>query len=144
VRDAEAVRVRAFGAAFALDGGLLGAASSAAVRRQVGEYEAGDRRAFDLPVSYPASFIGRVMRTIDRIPYGETRTCGDLADALDTAPVAVGGACGRNRLPLVIPCHRVVGADGSLGGYSAPGGPSCKRRGLDHEREHRQRGTAEP
>lgn len=117
-----------------LDSEYLGA-DAETVRRQVREYDRGERREFDLDVGYPDSFTGRVMAAMAAIPYGETRTYGDLADDLDTAPVAVGGACGRNPVPLVVPCHRVVGSDGSLRGYSARGGVDLKRRLLDHERE---------
>lgn len=108
-------------------------ADAAAVRRQVREYDRGERRAFDLAVTYPDGFTGRVLRAMADIPYGETSTYGDLAADLDTAPVAVGGACGRNPLPLVVPCHRVVAGDGGLRGYSAPGGVALKRRLLAHE-----------
>lgn len=105
-----------------------------AVRGQLGEYERGERRSFELTVGFPDSFAGRVMRAIAEIPYGETRTYGDLAAALDTAPIAAGAACGRNPVPVVVPCHRVVASDGSLRGYSEPGGVALKRRLLDHER----------
>ena len=84
-------------------------------------------------VDFPASFTGRVMRAMAEIPYGETRTYGDLATVIETSAVAVGGACGRNPLPLVVPCHRVVGA-GSLGGFSAAGGVPAKEALLAHER----------
>jgi methylated-DNA-[protein]-cysteine S-methyltransferase len=105
------------------------------VRRQVRAYERGDRRDFSLPVAVPddAGLTGRVMRAMSEIPYGETRTYGDIACRLGTSPVAVGGACGRNPLPLVVPCHRVVGAD-SLGGFSAAGGVAAKAALLAHER----------
>lgn len=103
------------------------------IRRQVREYERGTRRAFDLTVAVPDSFTGRVMGAVRRIPYGETRTYGDLAARLDTAPIAVGGGCGRNPVPLVVPCHRVVGSDGALRGYSAAGGVDLKRQLLDFE-----------
>jgi methylated-DNA-[protein]-cysteine S-methyltransferase len=105
----------------------------AELRRQVAAYARGDRREFSLAVSFPDSFTGRVMREMAAIPYGETRTYGALASALDTSAVAVGGACGRNPLPLVVPCHRVVGSD-SLGGFSASGGVPAKRALLAHER----------
>ncbi|WP_254543092.1 methylated-DNA--[protein]-cysteine S-methyltransferase [Halomarina pelagica] len=105
------------------------------VREQVREYERGERRSFDLPIRFPDTFTGRVMRAMAAIPYGETRTYGDLAADLDTAPVAVGGACGRNPVPLVVPCHRVVGSDGDLRGFSAADGVACKRRLLDFEAE---------
>ncbi|KTG09992.1 cysteine methyltransferase [Haloprofundus marisrubri] len=108
------------------------------LRRQVADYESGERQAFEMDLHRPAGFTGAVMEAMAEIPYGETRTYGQLAASLDTAPVAVGQACGRNPLPLVVPCHRVVGAD-SLGGYSAGGddGLALKRRLLDHERANR-------
>lgn len=102
------------------------------IESQVREYERGDRRQFDLSVTYPDTFTGDVMRAMAAIPYGETRTYGAIATDLDTAPVAVGQAAGRNPVPIVVPCHRVVGAD-SLGGYSAAGGVSLKERLLAHE-----------
>jgi methylated-DNA-[protein]-cysteine S-methyltransferase len=64
------------------------------------------------------------MRTI---PYGETRCYGDLAGMIGSAPRAVGGACGRYPIPIVIPCHRVLARNG-LGGYSGAGGLDTKRR----------------
>jgi methylated-DNA-[protein]-cysteine S-methyltransferase len=109
------------------------AESPSTVAAQVREYDRGARRTFDLTVAYPDTFTGRVMRALSTIPYGDVRTYGDVAADLDTSPVAVGGACGRNPVPLVVPCHRVVGAD-SLGGFSADGGPALKRRLLDAER----------
>ncbi|WP_254536510.1 methylated-DNA--[protein]-cysteine S-methyltransferase [Halomarina litorea] len=126
------MRVTLFGSPFDLDESVLGD-DPATVERQLREYEAGERRRFDLDVAYPESFTGRVMEAMAAIPYGETRTYGDLARELDTAPVAVGGGCGRNPVPVVVPCHRVVASDGSLRGYSAPGGLSVKRHLLDHE-----------
>lgn len=103
------------------------------IRQQVAEYERGERRTVDLPTSAPTPFVGRVMDAMGAIPYGETRTYGGLAADLDTAPVAVGQACGSNPAPIVVPCHRVVGSDGGLRGYSAPGGVALKRRLLAHE-----------
>lgn len=111
-------------------------ADPSTVREQVREYECGERGGFDLSVSVPNSFRGRVMAAMGSIVYGETRTYGDLAADLATAPVAVGRACGRNPVPLVVPCHRVVASDGSLRGYTASGGIDHKRRLLAHEREH--------
>lgn len=105
------------------------------VRGQIREYAAGDRRSFDLSVSVPDGSVGEVMRAMSAIPYGETRTYGDLAADLDTAPIAVGNACGRNPVPVVVPCHRVVGSGGGLKGYSAADGVATKRRLLDLEAE---------
>ncbi|MFC7236321.1 methylated-DNA--[protein]-cysteine S-methyltransferase [Halosegnis marinus] len=103
------------------------------VREQVAAYGAGERTAFDLGVALPEGLLGEVMAAMLAIPYGETRTYGDLAAELDTGAVAVGQACGSNPVPVVVPCHRVVGTD-SLGGFSAAGGPAAKRALLDHER----------
>lgn len=91
------------------------------VTRQVDEYVAGERREFDLTVSYPDGFDGRVGRALSAIPYGETRSYGELAAELDTSPRAVGGGCARNPVPLVVPCHRVLRSDGSVGGFQYPG-----------------------
>lgn len=107
------------------------------LREQVRAYAAGERRTFDIDVAFPDSFTGRVMAAMAAIPYGETRTYGELAGALGTAPRAVGGGCGRNPVPVVVPCHRVLRSDGGLGGFSAAGGVELKRRLLDHEAAHR-------
>jgi methylated-DNA-[protein]-cysteine S-methyltransferase len=104
-----------------------------AIERQVREYDRGERESFDLTVEFPESFTGRVMAAMAAIPYGATRTYGELATEVGSSPVAVGGACGRNLVPVVIPCHRVVGSD-SLGGFSAEGGVEAKRALLAHER----------
>jgi methylated-DNA-[protein]-cysteine S-methyltransferase len=123
------MEIRVLGREREIDASLLDA-DPATVRAQVAAYDAGDRAAFDLDVTYPDGFTGRAVRETDAIPYGETRTYGDLAAAFDTAAVAVGGACGRNPLPVIVPCHRVVAADG-LGGYG--GGRALKRALLSHE-----------
>ncbi len=109
------------------------AESPAEIRTQVHEYERGARRQFDLTVTFPENLTGDVMAAMAEIPYGETRTYGDLAADLGTAPVAVGQACGRNPVPILVPCHRVVGSDGNLRGFSADGGVDTKRRLLDLE-----------
>ena len=103
-----------------------------AVREQLREYEAGERDTFDLGVRYPGGFLGDVMAAMSQIPAGETRTYGDIAANIDSAAVAVGSTCGRNPVPVIVPCHRVVAADG-LGGYSALGGLDAKRALLERE-----------
>ena len=108
----------------------------AELRRQLAEYAAGERQAFDVQVDFPDSFTGRVMAAMAAIPYGETRTYGELAEAIGTSPRAVGGGCGRNPVGIVVPCHRVLRSDGGLGGFSAAGGVELKRRLLDHEARH--------
>lgn len=97
-------------------------------RRQLEEYFDGRRQVFDLPLA-PAgtAFQHRVWALMRAIPYGQTRRYGDLAGQLGSAPRAVGTACGRNPIPIFIPCHRVVGSDGGLGGYSGMDGIETKR-----------------
>lgn len=90
-------------------------------------------KTFDLPLAPAVSpFEAAVLAAMARIPYGETRTYGDLAAELDTLPQAVGQACGANPIPIIIPCHRVTAANG-LGGYSGGGGVETKIRLLRHE-----------
>jgi methylated-DNA-[protein]-cysteine S-methyltransferase len=102
---------------------------------QLGEYFAGQRERFTLRARVEGSdFQRRVWQAVAAIPYGQTRTYGQLADAFgrrDRAR-AVGAANGRNPLAIVVPCHRLVGADGGLTGYG--GGLARKRFLLDLER----------
>jgi len=123
--------VRLLGGDIEIDERLVDA-PPARIRTEIEAYAAGDRRTFSARVQPPDTFTGRVMAAMAKVPYGETRTYGTLAATLDTAPVAVGQAAGRNPVPLLVPCHRVVAADG-LGGYSAPGGVALKERLLRHE-----------
>ncbi len=103
--------------------------------RQLADYFAGRRTGFDLPMR-PAgtAFQQRVWDLMLRIPYGGTLTYGAMAHQLGSAARAVGGACGRNPLPILIPCHRVVGGAGKSGGYSGFGGVETKAWLLGHER----------
>jgi methylated-DNA-[protein]-cysteine S-methyltransferase len=132
------MNVRIWGFDIVFEGRQI-AASEVAIREQVCEYGRGKRKTFNLDVCVPDSFTGAVMETMSAIPYGETRTYGELAAELNTSPVAVGQACGRNPVPLVIPCHRVVGQN-SLGGFSAGGDRAreLKETLLDHERQPSQ------
>ncbi len=114
-------------------GGLPAALRQA--RRQLREYFDGGRRGFDLPLA-PAGtdFQRRVWQELGRIPYGETLSYGGLARRVGRpgASRAVGAANGRNPLAVVVPCHRVIGADGALTGYG--GGLPVKQALLDLER----------
>lgn len=95
--------------------------------RQLDAYFAGKLTDFSLPLRPAGSgFEQRVWAEMQAIPYGETRCYGDLAAATGSAPRAVGRACGRNPIPIVIPCHRVLGK-GWLGGYSGTGGLRTKQ-----------------
>jgi methylated-DNA-[protein]-cysteine S-methyltransferase len=113
-----------------IDDGVLGEAA-----RQLREYADGGRTQFDLPLRprFGAAFERRVWAHVAAVPYGTTTTYGEIAAALDApgSARAVGSANGRNPLPLVVPCHRVIGARGALTGYA--GGLESKRRLLEHE-----------
>ena len=105
-----------------------------AAAAELAEYFAGDRTTFDLPLVAPASPFQRRMRdAMMAIPYGETRSYGELAALLGSNPRAVGQACGGNPIPIVVPCHRVLAAGGRIGGYSAGEGLATKRWLLGHE-----------
>jgi methylated-DNA-[protein]-cysteine S-methyltransferase len=106
------------------------------VCRQIGRYLDDPRFRFDLPFDYRGSeFQCRVWRAIHAIPSGRTLTYLDVARQLRTAPRPVGGACGANRIPLVIPCHRVLGSGGIGGFMHSRRGPGIeiKRWLLEHE-----------
>lgn len=95
--------------------------------RQLEAYFAGRLYRFDLPLAAAGSaFERKVWDAMSAIPYGETRTYGDLAHAVDSGPRAIGGACGKNPIPIVVPCHRVL-ARGGLGGYSGGAGLPTKQ-----------------
>lgn len=100
------------------------------VQGQITEYASGARSRFDLRITIPDGFDGRVVQALRSIPFGETRTYGAVASELGTSPRAVGGACARNPLPILIPCHRLLRSDGTVGGYQYPG---LKERLLAHE-----------
>ena len=114
--------------------GLRVSAGFEEVARQLDEYLAGDRSAFDLPiVASGGEFDRRIWDLISQVPYGQTTTYGDLARRLGpgTDPRDVGAAVGRNPLCIIIPCHRVIGSTGKLTGYA--GGLSRKRALLEIE-----------
>ncbi len=94
--------------------------------RQLGKYFAGELTRFDLPLKPEGSDFGkRVWQAMSAIPYGETATYGALAQRLGSSARAVGGACGANPIPVIVPCHRVVARSGN-GGYSGHGGLGTK------------------
>lgn len=101
--------------------------------RQLEEYDAGTRQVFDLAMRVKGSDLQRaVCAAIYAIPFGETLTYGDIAKALGVPAQAVGQACGGNPIPILIPCHRVMGAKG-LTGFSGAGGIETKVALLRHE-----------
>jgi methylated-DNA-[protein]-cysteine S-methyltransferase len=107
-------------------------------RRQLGEYFGGSRTSFDLALSFEGTpFQRRVWNALLAIPFGRTITYGELARRIGApnGSRAVGGANAKNPLSIVVPCHRVIGSDGSLTGYA--GGEERKRWVLDFERRPR-------
>ncbi len=101
-------------------------AALVAARDQLCEYFAGARRDFDLPLAPGGGdFQRRFYAALCAIPFGVTRTYGDLARELGVPAQAIGQACGANPIPILIPCHRVLGANG-LGGFSGAGGIEAK------------------
>ena len=122
--------IESLGAEFVIDESRI-EESEEEISRQVQEFLRGERKSFDLDFSFPGGGLGLVLREISEIPYGETRTYGELAEDLDSSAVAVGQYCGSNPLPLIIPCHRVVGKN-DLGGYKS--GKEVKKKLLDMEK----------
>ena len=103
-------------------------------KRQLADYFAGKRRSFDLPlVLTGTAFQKRVWKTLRSIPFGETRSYGWLAAEIGrpTASRAVGAANGANPIPVIVPCHRVIGSNGALTGFG--GGIETKQFLLGHE-----------
>ncbi len=109
-------------------------------KQQLAEYFAGQRQAFDLPLRMQGTpFQQKVWAALREIPYGETRSYGQIAAQVGNpkAGRAVGMANNRNPISIIVPCHRVIGANGSLTGYA--GGLSVKQELLALERRTRQR-----
>ncbi len=106
-------------------------------RQQLTEYFAGERREFDLPLSLAGTeFQLRVLEELRHIPYGETTSYGDIAARIGKpkAMRAVGAANGRNPIPIIVPCHRVIGRSGDLTGFG--GGLDAKQALLQLEAEN--------
>lgn len=96
-------------------------------------YFDGSLTVFEVPIRVePKGLQGAVMEAMQAIPFGQTRTYGDLAADLGAPAQAIGQACGGNCVPILVPCHRILGASG-LGGFSAPGGIETKVALLKHE-----------
>ena len=118
-------------------GSLRDDTAFADVVAQLGEYFAGQRTAFDLPLDLTGTAFQRAVWTqLGAIPYGQTISYGELARRVGNpqAARAVGSANGRNPVALIVPCHRVIAADGGLGGYG--GGADRKTLLLELERAH--------
>ena len=119
------------GGLVALEWGKTPDASPSALLEEAGlqlnAYFDGRLQDFDLPLAPAGTAFQRdVWDQLCQIPYAETRSYGDIATALGSAARAVGGACGRNPIPIIVPCHRIVSSDGGLGGYSGGNGLKTK------------------
>jgi len=103
-------------------------------RRQLEAYFERRLSRFDLPLAPAGSaFQRRVYQAMSEIPFGRTRSYGELAAELGAVARAIGGACGSNPIPIIIPCHRVLAAAGRLGGFSGGQGLPTKKALLAHE-----------
>lgn len=106
------------------------------IQKQLTEYEMGSRKIFDLPLHLIGTdFQKQVWNALLEIPYGETRSYQEIAIRIGKPKAlrAVGGACNRNPIGIIVPCHRVIGKNGSLTGYA--GGLSYKELLLNHEKD---------
>ena len=140
VASAQGVREVRWGGRAGDGVGVAGTAAGEHLERAVAElaaYFAGERRSFDLPLDLQGTEFQRaVWEELSRIPFAETRSYGEIAQAVGRAAGAaraVGAATGRNPAPIIVPCHRVVGAGGALTGFA--GGIETKRALLAHEAE---------
>ena len=122
-----------------LDSGLVNATPLLEeAKMQLDAYFNQQRTIFDLPLAPAATEFQEKMRAyMVAIPLGETRSYGDAAKTLATAARAVGQACGRNPIPIIVPCHRIIAATGQLGGFSGGNGPPTKHLLLSLEASSR-------
>lgn len=105
--------------------------------KQIDEYSAGSRKVFKIATRASGTeFQKKIWNAISKIPYGKTASYGEVAAAAGSprAARAAGGACNKNPLPIIVPCHRVIGSDGSLVGFG--GGLDQKMKFLEHEKKN--------
>ena len=106
------------------------------IRKNINDFFSKKTKSFNIPCKiYGSDLQIRIWRELKKIPYGKTKSYGDIAKIVKTSPRYVGNVCGQNKHLLVIPCHRVIRTDGSLGGFSGTGGLSLKKRLLKLEKQ---------
>ena len=104
------------------------------LKKQILEFTIGKRKKFSIKLHIEGTILQKkIFKQLINIKYGSTKTYGDIAKILNTSPRYVGNVCGQNNHLLIIPCHRVVRSDGSLGGFSGLGGVKLKKKLLELE-----------
>ena len=104
------------------------------LKKQIIEFTKGKRKRFSIKLNIEGTILQKkIWKQLINIKYGSTKTYGDIAKILHTSPRYVGNVCGQNNHLLIIPCHRVVRSDGSLGGFSGLGGVKLKKKLLELE-----------
>ena len=104
-------------------------------KKKIIEYLNGKNIKWDLPIKLNGSPIQeKIWKELKKIPYGKTKSYGEIANKINTSPRYIGNVCGKNRHLLAIPCHRVIRSDGSLGGFSGKGGVKLKDKLLRMEK----------
>ena len=104
------------------------------LKKQIIEFTEGKRKKFSIKLNIEGTILQKkIWKQLINIKYGSTKTYGDIAKILHTSPRYVGNVCGQNNHLLIIPCHRVVRSDGSLGGFSGLGGVRLKKKLLELE-----------
>ena len=106
------------------------------LKKQILEFTTGKRTQFSIKLHLEGSILQKkIWKQLSKIGYGTTKTYGEIAKVLHTSPRYVGNVCGQNNHLLVIPCHRVIRSDGSLGGFSGLGGLKLKQKLLKLEQK---------
>ena len=106
------------------------------LKKQIIEFTQGKRKKFSVKLNIEGTVLQRkIWKQLSIINYGSTKTYGDIAKLLNTSPRYIGNVCGQNNHLLIIPCHRVVKSNGSLGGFSGLGGIKLKKKLLELERK---------
>ena len=104
------------------------------LKKMINKYFSKRKTSFNLPLEINGSLLQKkIWKELKKIPYGKTKSYGEIAQIVKTSPRYVGNVCGQNKHLLVVPCHRVIRTDGSLGGFSSPGGLGIKKRLLSLE-----------
>ena len=104
------------------------------LKKMITDYFSKRKTSFNLPLEINGSLLQKkIWKELIKIPYGKTKSYGEIAKIVKTSPRYVGNVCGQNKHLLVVPCHRVIRTDGSLGGFSSSGGLGLKKRLLNLE-----------